>query len=383
MMQRQIFGAEHEAFRDLVRTFLAKEVVPHFPAWEEAGAPPRDFYLKAGAVGLLGLQVPEEYGGGGQTSYLFNAVLSEEIGRAQVSLGPMRVHSDIVLPYLLDLATSEQRERWLPAFVTGELMFAIAMTEPGTGSDLAGIRTTAVRDGDAWVLNGAKTFITGGLNADRVLVVARTSPVGEDRRLGLSILVVDAHSTGYQVGRPIAKLGLHAQDTVELSFTDVRVPAADLLGEEGQAFRYLGRNLAQERLGIALNATAAAAAAVTATQEYVTDRSVFGRTVASFQNTKFVLADCATEVEAARAFCDRALAEHDAGRLTAADAAKAKLFCTEVQARVIDKCLQLHGGYGYTLEFPIARLYADARVSRIYGGTSEVLRTIIAKDMGL
>jgi alkylation response protein AidB-like acyl-CoA dehydrogenase len=382
-VRRRIFGDDHEMFRDTVRTFLAKEVVPEFPQWEENGAPPREFYRRAGELGLLGIQVPEEYGGGGQTTFRFNAVLTEEAFRARVGLGSLRVHMDIVLSYLLRLATDEQKRRWLPGFASGELMTAIAMTEPGTGSDLAGIATTAVRDGDSWVLNGAKTFITGGSTADLVLVVARTAKPGEDRRSGLSIVAVETDRPGFAVGKIIKKIGMHAQDTVELSFDDVRVPAANLLGEEGQGFRYLGQNLPQERLAIALGATAAANSAIATTLEYVTQRELFDRTLASFQNTKFVLAECATEVEAAQVLCDRALEEHDEAHLSAVDAAKVKLFCTEVQARVVDKCLQLHGGYGYTLEYPIARLYADARVTRIYGGTSEVLKTIVAKSLGI
>ncbi|MFI7706780.1 acyl-CoA dehydrogenase family protein [Nonomuraea sp. NPDC049480] len=382
-MRRTVFGEDHEAFRATVRDFLAREVVPVFPEWEKAGAAPRDFYRLLGKLGILGMQVPEEYGGGGQRSFKFNAVVNEELARAKLGLGPVRVHTDIVLPYLLRYADAEQRRRWLPGVAGGELMTAIAMTEPGTGSDLAGIATTAALDGDHYVLNGAKTFITGAVNADLVLVVARTSPPAENRRAGLSILVVEAASPGFSVGRNLDKLGLKAQDTAELAFTDVPVPVANLLGEEGRAFDYLGHNLAQERLSIAVNAQAAAAAALDVTLAYVSERNVFGRPLSGFQNTKFVLAECATEVEAGQALVDRALEEHDAGGLSAADAAKVKLFCTELQSRVVDKCLQLHGGYGYVLEYPIARMYADARVTRIYGGTSEVMKSIIAKSIGL
>ncbi|MFD1543509.1 acyl-CoA dehydrogenase family protein [Nonomuraea guangzhouensis] len=383
-MRRTVFDDDHEAFRATVRDFLAREVVPVFPEWEKAGAAPRDFYRLLGKLGILGLQVPEEYGGGGQRSFRFNAVVNEELARARLGLGPVRVHTDIVLPYLLRYAGEEQKRRWLPGMASGELMTAIAMTEPGTGSDLAGIATTAALDGDHYVLNGAKTFITGAVNADLVLVVARTSsPPSGDRRAGLSILVVEAASRGFSVGRNLDKLGLKAQDTAELAFDDVLVPAANLLGEEGRAFEYLGHNLAQERLSIAVNAQAAAATALEVTLSYVTERNVFGRPLSGFQNTKFVLAECATEVEAGQALVDRALQEHDAGRLSAADAAKVKLFCTETQSRVVDKCLQLHGGYGYVLEYPIARMYADARVTRIYGGTSEVMKSIIAKSIGL
>jgi acyl-CoA dehydrogenase len=383
-MRRTVFDADHEAFRATVRDFLTREVVPVYPQWERAGAAPRDFYRQVGKLGMLGLQVPEEYGGGGQTTFKFNAIVTEELAHARLGLGPLRVHNDIVLPYVLRYATDEQRRRWLPGMANGELMTAIAMSEPGTGSDLAGIATTAVCDGDHYILNGAKTFISGGANAELVLVVARTAPAtAGNRRAGLSILAVDAASPGYTIGRNLDKLGLKAQDTVELAFDGVRVPAANLLGEDGRAFEYLGHNLPQERLSIALNAQTSAAAALAVTIDYVTGRTVFDQPLSSFQNTKFVLAECATDVEAGQALIDRALDEHDRGGLSAADAAKVKLFCTEMQARVVDKCLQLHGGYGYVLEYPIAGLYADARVTRIYGGTSEVMKSIIAKSIGL
>jgi alkylation response protein AidB-like acyl-CoA dehydrogenase len=383
-MRRAIFTPEHDAFRDAIRQFLVKEVVPDYPAWEKAGAPPRDFYRRAGELGFIGIQVPEKFGGGGEPTFTYNVILTEEAQRACVGLGSLRVHMDVVLPYFLHYADDEQKQRWLPGIATGELMTAIAMTEPGTGSDLAGIRTTASRDGDHYVLNGAKTFITGGLNADLVLVVARTGPApAENRRDGLSVLVVESSSPGFSVGRNLEKLGLKAQDTTELFFRDVPVPAANLLGEEGQAFRYLLHNLPQERLTIAVAALASASAALALTIDYVTQRNVFGQPLSLFQNTKFVLADCATRIEAGQALVDRALDAHNAGELTVADAAKAKLFCTEMQAKVVDECLQLHGGYGYMLEYPIARLYADARVTRIYGGTNEIIKTIISKDLGL
>ncbi|GAB3954967.1 acyl-CoA dehydrogenase family protein [Streptomyces sparsus] len=385
-MRRTVFNEDHEAFRQTIRDFIASEVVPYYHEWEEQGYVPRDLYKKLGELGVFGIEVPEAYGGAGETSFKFSAVISEECARAGVSFGGSGVHTALCLPYLLKYADEEQKQRWLPPFVTGEMMTAIAMTEPGTGSDLAGMKTTAKlsEDGTHYVLNGAKTFITGGVQADRVLVCCRTSPADpEDRRAGISILVVDTTSEGYAVGRTLDKLGLKTSDTAELSFTDVRVPVEDLLGEEGMGFTYLTHNLPQERLGIALGAYAQAAAAVGFAQEYVTDRTVFGRSVASFQNTKFVLADCKADVDAMQAVVDRALDALDAGELTPADAASTKLFTTETAARVIDKCLQLHGGYGYMREYPIARLYADTRVTRIYGGTSEVMRSIIAKSMGL
>ncbi|GAA1151914.1 MULTISPECIES: acyl-CoA dehydrogenase family protein [Streptomyces violaceusniger group] len=385
-MRRTVFNEDHEAFRETIRDFIAAEVVPYYDEWREAGQAPREFYKKLGELGVFGIEVPEEYGGAGETSFKFNAVITEETARAGVSFGGSSVHTALCLPYLLKYANEEQKRRWLPSFVTGDMMTAIAMTEPGTGSDLAGMKTTAKlsEDGTHYVLNGAKTFITGGVLADRVLVCARTAPpTPEDRRGGISILVVDTTSEGYAVGRKLEKLGLKTSDTAELSFTDVKVPVEDLLGEEGKAFGYLAHNLPQERLGIAVGAYAQAAAAVRFATEYVRDRTVFGQPVASFQNTKFVLADCKSEVDAMQAVVDRALDAHDAGELTAADAASAKLFTTERAAVVIDRCLQLHGGYGYMMEYPIARLYADTRVNRIYGGTSEVMRSIVAKSMGL
>ncbi|MEP9385071.1 acyl-CoA dehydrogenase family protein [Nocardioides cheoyonin] len=385
-MKRLIFDDDHEAFRDSVRTFFEKEAVPHYADWEKQGRPDKGFYEKAGAMGFLGLQIPEEYGGSGVESYKFNAIVTEEAARLGLSLGPLRVHLDLVLPYLLRIANDEQKARWLPGFAAGTTMFAIAMTEPGTGSDLAGIRTSArlSEDGTHYILNGAKTFITGGYNADRVLVVCRTSPPAErNRRAGLSILVVDTTSEGYEVGRVLEKMGLKAQDTCELSFTDVRVPVEDLLGEEGEGFSYLGHNLAQERLILAVSAVAMAGAAIDLARDYTQQRIVFGQPVAAFQNSKFVLAECSADLQAGQAMVDQALELNDRGELTAADAAAVKLWTTEMQARVIDKCLQLHGGYGYMSEYTISKLYTDARVSRIYGGTSEVMKTIIAKAMGL
>ncbi|MFF1550479.1 acyl-CoA dehydrogenase family protein [Rhodococcus erythropolis] len=385
-MQRTVFNEDHEAFRATVRDFIAKEVTPVHEKWEEDGHPPRDFYRRLGELGVLGIQVPEEYGGGGEKSLKFNVVVAEEVAAAGASFGSQSVHTNLILPYLLEYANDEQKSRWLPGFASGDLMFAIAMTEPGTGSDLANIATTAKlsEDGTHYVVNGSKTFITGGVLADRVLVVCRTAPsTAENRRTGLSILVVDTSSSGYSVGRKINKIGLKTSDTAELSFVDVQVPVEDRLGEEGDGFSYLTHNLAQERLTIAFGAAATASAALRFAIDYVKDRKVFGKPVAAFQNTKFVLAECATEVDAIQLVSDNALECHDRGTLTIPDAAKAKLFCTEAAGRVIDKCLQLHGGYGYITEYPIARLYADTRVTRIYGGTSEVMKTIIAKDLGL
>jgi len=382
-MRRTLFEETHEDFRLLVRDFIAREVVPSYEDWRRAGLVPRDLFTALGKLGIIGASIPEEYGGGGQDDYRYNAVIQEECARACVTLGGLRTHLDIVVPYFTGLANAEQRARWLPGLASGELYTAIAMSEPATGSDLAGITTRAVRDGDHFVLNGAKTFITGGHHADLVIVVARTTVDPDNRRAGLSLLVVEKGMPGFTVGRKLEKIGLAVQDTVELAFDDVRVPAANLLGEEGAAFTLLGRNLAQERLAIAVGAVAQARTAIDLTVAYVRDRTVFGKPLAQFQNTKFELAALDAELTAAQALLDAAVSALVAGELDPVDAARTKLFCTETQGRVVDRCLQLHGGYGYILESPIARLYADARVTRIYGGTSEVMKLIISKSLGL
>jgi acyl-CoA dehydrogenase len=382
-MRRDIFTEDHEAFRQLARDFIEKEVVPHYAEWEKAGHMPREVFKQLGALGLLGMAIPEEYGGAGLADYRYNVVLQEEAARALVTLSTVRTQLEVILPYFLTYANSEQRARWFPGLAAGTLLTAIAMTEPGTGSDLAGIRSTAMRDGDTYVLNGAKTFITGGLLADLVIVVARTSTDPDNRRRGLTLLVVEDGMPGFTRGRVLEKMGCKAQDTVELAFNDVRVPVANRLGEEGEAFGYLGHNLPQERMTVAVGSVCQARAAVATTIDYVKQRKAFGTPVASFQNTKFELAAMAAEIEAGQAMVDRAVTELVTGELSGADAAKVKLFCTEMQARVVDRCLQLFGGYGYMMEYPIARLYTDARVARIYAGTSEVMKTIIAKSLGL
>ncbi|MFC0533969.1 acyl-CoA dehydrogenase family protein [Phytohabitans kaempferiae] len=373
---------DHDAFRKMARDFLTNEIAPSFPEWEAAGIVPREIFHKIGDLGVLGLQVPERYGGGGVDTFAYSAIWMEETARSHVHLGGLSVHMNVCIPYFVSYATPTQAEQWLPRLASGEAMASIAMTEPSAGSDLAGIKTTARDGGDHYVLNGAKTFITGGINADVVLVVARTS-TGARRQDGLSIFIVDAKSPGFSRGRNLDKLGLRTQDTAELFFEDVVVPADRLLGEPGRGFEYLTSNLPQERLSIAIASQAAAETALATTTEYVKSRAVFGTTVAAFQNTKFELASCAVEIEAGRALVDQALAALDAGVLSPADAAKVKIYCTELQGRVVDRCLQLHGGYGYMREYPIARLYADARVTRIFGGSNEVLRTIVAKSIGL
>ncbi|MFC9875552.1 acyl-CoA dehydrogenase family protein [Nocardia salmonicida] len=382
-MRRDIYTEDHEAFRGLAREFIEKEIAPHYAEWEKAGQMPRDIFEKLGALGILGVAIPSEYGGAGLRDYRYNAVLQEEAARALVTLSTVRTQLDVILPYFLEYADEQQRERWFPGLASGALLTAIAMTEPGTGSDLAGMRTSAVRDGDDYLLSGAKTFITGGLLADLVIVVARTSTDPDNRRAGLTLLVVEDGMPGFERGRVLDKMGCKVQDTVELSFDQVRVPAANRLGAEGAAFGYLGNNLSQERMTVAVGSVAQARAAITATIDYVKERKAFGKPVASFQNTKFELAAMSAELEAAQTMVDRAVLDLVAGELSGPDAARVKLFTTEMQGRVVDRCLQLFGGYGYMTEYPIARLYTDARVARIYAGTSEVMKVIIAKSLGL
>ena len=379
-MERDLFTAEHDEFREVVRDFLAKEVEPHLLDWEEAGMVPKSLYRQFGDLGVNGICIPEEYGGAGVESFLYNVVVGEEMASLPVHLGGLSLHLDVVLPYFLELANEEQRARWFPALASGDSISCIGMTEPGTGSDLAAIRTTATRDGDHYIVNGSKTFITGGINADLAVVVVRT---GTDRRGGLSLLVVEDGMPGYDHSRKLDKLGMWATDTAELFFDSVRVPVANLLGEEGRGFEYLTRNLTQERLSIGVGAVAACESALARTLAYVGERSAFGSPIASFQNTKFELADVATDIEAGRAMVDRGIVELERGRLTAADAAKIKLFATDLQGEVMDRCLQLFGGYGYMREYPIAKMYADARVSRIYGGTNEIMKVIVAQSLGL
>jgi acyl-CoA dehydrogenase len=383
MNRDSLFTAEQQVFRQVIREFIAREVVDVFPAWEEAGEVPRELFGHLGELGVTGISIPAEYGGGGQGDYRYNLILQEEAARACITLGSLRTQLDVVHPYFVTWATGEPRKRWLTGLAAGQLLCAIALTEPDTGSDLAGIRTSARRDGEDYVVNGAKTLITGGWLADLIVVAVRTAPPGTSRRDGLTLLVVEEGMPGFDKVRKLDKLGLRSQDTAELAFRDVRVPASYRLGAEGDAFNILTANLARERLAIAAGAVAQAAAALTITIRYVTSRTAFGKAVASFQNTKFELAACAAELEAGQALVDRAVAADVVGELTGADAAKTKLFCTELQGTVIDRCLQLFGGYGYLREYPIARLYADARVSRIYGGTSEVMKTIISRSLGL
>src|SRR6195952_5317225 len=388
-MRRTLYEADHDAFRDAFRSFVEKEVVPHDDEWDAAGIVDRELFRIAGANGFLGFEVDEQYGGGGVSDYRFNAILAEELmrtGSAASGLG-LTLHTDICLPYFLGYCNDEQRERWLPGIASGELITAIAMTEPGIGSDLASMSTTARRDGDSYVVNGAKTFITNGVNADLVIVAVKTDPT--QRHKGMSLLVVERGAPGFEGGRNLDKLGQHAQDTAELFFSDVRVPVANLLGgadgqaAEGQGFTQLVHNLPRERLSIAIAGVAAAKAALTWTLEYVKERKAFGTPVGSFQNSKFAFAEMDTEIDLAQHYVDDCVRALNAGELTAIDASKAKWWCTELQGRVVDRCVQLHGGYGYMNEYPIAKAYADARITRIYGGTTEIMKEVIGRSLGL
>ena len=382
-MERTVFEDEHEALRASFRSWLEKEVVPNYLEWEAAGIVPHDLFAAAGSHGFLGMAVPEEYGGGGVDDFRYNLVIDEEIQAAGVGgagLG-MSLHNDICLPYFLAYCTDEQRARWLPGIASGELVTAVAMTEPGIGSDLASMTTTAIRDGDHYLVNGSKTFITNGINADLVITAVKTDPSQKHR--GISLLILERGMEGFERGRNLEKLGLHSQDTAELFFTDVSVPVDNLLGTEGNGFIQLVHNLPQERLSIAVAGVAAAKAALGWTLEYVKERTAFGQPVGSFQNSRFVLAEVATEVEVAQVFVDRCVVALNEGVLTAEEAAMAKWWCTELQKRAVDRCLQLHGGYGYMLEYPIARAYADARVTTIYGGTTEIMKEIIGRSLGL
>jgi alkylation response protein AidB-like acyl-CoA dehydrogenase len=383
-MRRTLYETDHEAFRESFRRFLNAEVVPHHEQWEAAGIVPRELFTAAGKSGFLAMDVPEEFGGGGVADFRFNAVIAEEVmrcGAAAAGLG-LSLHNDICLPYFLAYADEEQKRRWLPGIASGELITAIAMTEPGAGSDLASVSTSARRDGDVYVVNGAKTFITNGINADLVITAVKTDPA--QRHKGMSLLVIERGMAGFERGRNLDKLGQHAQDTAELSFSDVRVPVANLLGPaEGEGFTQLVTNLPQERLSIAVAAVAAARTAFDQTVQYVRDRTAFGQPIGTFQNSRFVLAEIDTEIDLAEHYLDDCVRALNAGELTAVDAAKAKWWCTELQGRVLDRCLQLHGGYGYMNEYPIAKAFVDARITRIYGGTTEIMKEVIGRSLGL
>jgi alkylation response protein AidB-like acyl-CoA dehydrogenase len=380
MIPRTLYESEHEQFRDSFRRFLDAEAVPYYEQWEHDGQIDRALWNKAGAQGFLCPTVSETYGGAG-ADYRYNLIVGEELSDKGFSGIGFILHSDIVVPYLENVGTEEQKQKYLPGCISGEIVTAIAMTEPGTGSDLQGIRTSASDQGDHYLLNGSKTFISSGQQADIVIVVCRTNPDPEAGAKAFSLLIVEAGMPGFERGRNLDKIGQKAADTSELFFHDVRVPKENLLGQEGMGFMYLMQELPQERLTIAASAISATEAALRMTVDYVKERQAFGKRVADFQHTQFSLAQLDAEVSAMRVFIDRCSELHLTGDLTTVEASKAKLLATELQGKVVDQCLQMHGGYGYMSEYPIARAYADARVQRIYGGTSEIMKLIIGREL--
>jgi len=379
-LPRTIYEAEHIEFRRTVRNWIESEIAPNHEQWERDGIVPRSVWEDAGMRGFLGIAVPEIYGGGGSEDFRFAAIISEEIGFAGVVGGAhgFTVHNDIVLPYILSLANDEQKMRWLPKMVSGKYIGALAITEPNTGSDMGAIKTTALLDGDEYVVNGSKTFISNGINSDVIVAAVRTSP--DLRKKGISLLVIERGMSGFERGRNLEKIGKHSQDTAELFFNDMRVPASNLLGLEGDGMKYLMHNLAQERLSIAVDAVAVAVAALNWTQAYTKERTAFGQNLSQFQNTKFVMAELFAEVQIGQVYVDRCIELHNKKELDATQAAVAKFWLTEMQNRVVDRCLQLHGGYGYMREYPIARAWIDSRIQTIYGGTSEIMKEVISRS---
>ncbi|WP_062895074.1 acyl-CoA dehydrogenase family protein [Mycobacterium avium] len=373
-MRRTVFSDTHEQFRWRVRDFVKSEVVPEYPEWEASGHPSRAFWRRAGEIGILGIGAPPMHGGLAGSTFTHSVVVTEEIQREFLAIGGLRVQTDICMPYFRDYGTEDQKRRWVPRLTNGSAVVALGLSEPGAGSDLKAMRTRAVRDGDHYLVNGAKTFISNGANADLVVLAVKTD--GAAGRAGISLLVVEADSQGFQRGRKLDKLGLQAQDLAELSFTDMCVPAENLLGEENRGFEYLAANLAQERLSIAVNSQAAAVAALEYTRSHLREAN-------PGQHAKFELAACAAEVQAGQTLVDRAILELEAGELSPADAATAKLYCTELQGRVVDRCLQLLGPSAYTRQSSLGRAYLDGRVSRIYGGSSEIMKVIVAKQLGV
>jgi long-chain-acyl-CoA dehydrogenase len=378
MIPRTLFDDGHEAFRETVRRFIAKEIAPHYSAWEKDGIVSREVWLAAGDAGLLCTWVPGEYGGAG-ADFLYSAVIAEEMGRSGYAGVAFSLHSDIVAPYVMHYGTVEQKRKWLPKLVSGEVITAIAMSEPAAGSDLQGMKTHARRDGDEYVINGQKIFISNGQLADLVVLACKTDPTAGGR--GISQILIERGAPGFERGRNLEKVGYHAQDTSELFFSDCRVPIESLLGAEGKGFVQMVQQLPQERLMIAIRSAAIIDAALDWTVRYVNDREAFGRTLANFQNTRFKLAELKTKAAVTQAFVDTCIVQHLSGGLDAIDAAMAKLHSTETLCGVLDDCLQLHGGYGYMWEFPIARAWADNRMSRIAGGSSEIMKEIIGRTM--
>jgi acyl-CoA dehydrogenase len=378
MIPRTLFNSDHEMFRDALRKFLEKEAVPHHAKWEDEGLVPKDLWLKAGEQGFLCPCVSPEYGGAG-ADYLYSVIVMEEVSRLGLSGIGWGLHTDIVAPYIEHHGSEAQKQKFLPKMISGECIGAIAMTEPGAGSDLQGIKTTAVDKGDHYVLNGSKTFITNGQNADVVIVVAKTDPAKGAK--GISLLLVERGMAGFERGRNLHKVGMKAQDTSELFFNDVKVPKENLLGQEGMGFVYLMTELPQERLGIAVNGIAMAEGAFKLTLDYVKERKAFGKAIADFQNTQFKLAELHTKIEMGRAYVDRCLELHCNKKLDAATASAAKYIITDLQCEVLDECVQLFGGYGYMWEYPVPRMWADARVQRIYGGTNEIMKLVVSRAL--
>jgi acyl-CoA dehydrogenase len=379
-MKRRLFDEEHEMFRDSVRSFMKKEIQPHSDKWQEQGIVDREAFLKAGEQGLLLMWADEKYGGAGVPDFRYEQILIEENARFGDAGFFATLHNRLVGPYIGDLGTEEQLERWLPKCISGEHILAVAMTEPGAGSDVAGIRTKAEDKGDHYLLNGSKTYISNCILADLVVVAAKTDP---GKRHALSLFVVERGMGGFERGRNLKKMGLKSQDTAELFFNNVKVPKENLLGEWNKGFYHLMHFLAEERLLGAVGYHASSEAAFELTMEYIQERKAFGKSIADFQNTRFKMADMRTQLDIAQAYIDQCVIEHDEGNLSADDAAKAKLFCSELEGRVMDECVQLHGGAGYMDEYPICRMYLNARVSRIYAGSSEIMRELIARSIGL
>src|SRR5262245_28267692 len=381
-MRRDVFTEEHELFRDQVRRFVDKEVAPKVEEWNARGTSDRATWKRAGAEGFLGVCAPTEYGGAG-ADFLYAAIVNEEMARARAHAMMLSLHSDIVMPYITEYGSEEQKRRHLPGTITGDVLLGIAMTEPGTGSDLANVQTTARRDGDHYVLNGAKTFISNGQIGDLFIVVAKTDPHAMPAHSGISLFLVEAETPGFIRGKKLDKLGLRGQDTSELFFEDCRVPASNLLGREGQGFKMLMQKLQQERLVIAITAMASCSRALDDTMTYVKERRAFGQAIAAFQNTQFRLAELWTEVQVGQAFVDQLLAAHVRGDDIVMEVSGAKFWTTDLQKRLVGECLQLHGGYGFMMETPIATDYADAAVQSIYAGTNEIMKVIIARRLGL
>lgn len=381
-MKRDIYDEDHEAFRGSVREFLERSVIPHVEEHAEAKAIPRDFWIEAGKQGFLGLEIPEEHGGAGAGDYRFNAVIAEELSKVNAALGSCwGIHADITAPYLVELGTEEQKQRWLPGVASGEILLAIGMTEPSGGSDLAALKTTAVRDGDDWVINGSKTFITNGYSADLVITAVRTSP--EKKARGITLFAIPATAQGFSRGRKLDKVGQPESDTAELFFENVRLSDDHIVGELDMGFIHMMQKLPQERLGCAISNLAHAKQIFDETVAYTKERTAFGAPIGTFQHNKFLMADIDTQLDVSQAFIDRCVEMHDKGELTPVDAAKAKLWTSEIQNRILDHCVQLHGGYGFMNEYRVARAWRDARVSRIWAGSNEIMKELIGRDLGL